>query len=412
VGKNKRIVITGIGILSPIGIGKDNFAEALLQGKTGFREIGLFDTGPYRVKLAGEIADFDPVALLGKKGLRTLDRSTMMVSAAAGLALNDAKLEVTENNTRSIGVAVGTTFGSLHSISQFDRVGITEGPRSVNPSHFPNTVLNSPASQVSIRYKIKGFNTTISTGFCSGLDAVSYAVDFITLKRADVVIAGGVEELCEETFLGFHSLGCLSGADGSASVSRPFDAERNGLILSEGAALFVLEEERHALNRGANIMAVVKGCGNAFDPEADRYFSHEGKGLEKAIRLALTDAHLNPEDIGYVAACANSTKGLDRMETRAIKEVFGSHAFNIPVSAIKSMIGESFSASGALSLAAAAIAVNRGFVPPTMNCGGQDPECDLDYVLYNARTQQIETALVTSADPYGNNTAVVIGRYS
>jgi 3-oxoacyl-[acyl-carrier-protein] synthase II len=336
----------------------------------------------------------------------------MLISAAAGLALNDAKIEVTENNSHSIGVAVGTTFGSLHSISQFDRVGITEGPKSVNPSHFPNTVLNSPASQVSIRYKIKGFNTTVSTGFCSGLDAVSYAVDLIALGRADMVLAGGVEELCEETFFGFHSLGCLSGADGSVPVSRPFDAERNGIVLSEGAALLILEAERHALNRGANIMAVVKGCGSAFDPEADRKFSHEGKGLKKAIRLALEDAALTPEDIGYIAACANSTKGLDRMETRVIKEVFGPRAFDIPVSAVKSMVGESFSASGALSLAAAVVAISRGFIPPTINYRGQDPECDLDYVIHNARTQEIETALVTSADPFGNNTAVVIGRYA
>ena len=412
MGKNRRTVITGIGILSPIGTGRDDFAEALLQGRIGFREIGLFDPSPYRVKRAGEIADFDPVALLGKKGLRTLDRSTMLISAAAGLALTDAKLEVTEDNARSTGVVVGSTFGSLHSISQFDRVGITEGPRSVNPSHFPNTVLNSPASQVSIRYKIKGFNTTVSTGFCSGLDAVSYAVDFIALKRAEVVLAGGVEELCEETFLGFYSLGCLSGTDGSEPVSRPFDAERNGMVLSEGAAMLVLEDEGHALDRGANILAVIRGYGNAFDPEADRYFSHEGKGLARAIRLALEDALLRPGDIGYVAACANSTKGLDRMETRAIKEVFGAHASNIPVSAVKSMVGESFSASGALSLASAVVALSRGFIPPTMNCRRRGPECDLDYVADKARVTQAETALVTSVDPYGNNTAMVIGRHS
>ena len=410
--KEKGIVITGIGVLSPIGIGKDHYGEALLQGKTGFREISLFDTAPFRVRIAGEIADFDPVSILGKKGLRTLDRSTRLISSAAVLALEDSQLRITENNTHSIGVSVGTTFGSLHSISQFDRVGLIEGPRSVNPSHFPNTVINSPASQVSIRCRIKGFNTTVSTGFCSSLDAVSYAADFITLKRADVVLAGGVEELCEETFLGFHSLGCLSGMDGSEPVSRPFDAGRNGIIFSEGAAVLVLEEEGHALDRGAEIIAVIKGCGNAFDSAADRSFSHAGTGLAEAIRLALRDADLRPEDIGYISACANATRGLDRMETRAIKEVFGRHARTIPVSSVKSMVGESFSASGALSLAAAAVAINRGFIPPTVNYREQDPDCDLDYVAGNARKKQIETALVTSADPYGNNTAVVIGKYT
>ena len=407
----RRIVVTGIGVLSPIGIGRDNFAGALLKGKTGFREISLFDTDQFQVRIAGEIADFDPVSILGKKGLRTLDRSTLLISSAAGLALADSGLRITEQNTHSIGVSVGTTFGSLHSISQFDRVGIIEGPRAVNPSFFPNTVINSPASQVSIRFKIKGFNTTISTVFCSSLDAISYAADFITLKRADVVLAGGVEELCEETFLGFHSLGCLSGIDGSEPVCRPFDAERNGTILSEGAALLVLEEEGHALDRGAEIIAVIRGCGSAFDSSADRSFSHAGTGLADAIRLALKDAAVHPEDIDYISSCSNATRGLDSMETRAIKEVFGRHAQTIPVSSVKSMIGESFSASGALSLAAAAVAINRGFIPPTVNYRDQDPECDLDYVSNEARKKQIETALVTAADPYGNNTAVVIGKY-
>jgi 3-oxoacyl-[acyl-carrier-protein] synthase II len=412
VKKNRGIVITGIGVLSPTGIGRDSYGEALFQGKTGFRKISLFDSNPFRVRVAGEIADFDPVTLLGKKGLRTLDRSTLLISSAAGLALVDSGLRITDQNTHSIGVAVGTTLGSLHSISHFDRVGIIEGPKAVNPSHFSNTVINSPASQISIRYKIKGFNTTISTGFCASLDAVSYAVDFIALKRANVVLAGGVEELCEETFLGFHTLACLSGLDGREPVCCPFDAERNGFIFSEGAAVLVLEEEEYAMDRGAEILAVIKGCGNAFDSSADRSFSHEGAGLAEAIRLALKGADLKPEDIGYISSCANATRGLDSMETRAIKEVFGRNALNIPVSSVKSMIGESFSASGALSLAAAVIAINKGFIPPTMNYRKQDPECDLDYVAGNARKTQIETALVTAADPYGNNTAIVIGKYA
>jgi 3-oxoacyl-[acyl-carrier-protein] synthase II len=408
----RRIVITGLGILSPIGTGRGNYAEALLQGKTGFREISLFDTHPFLVRIAGEIADFDPVLFLGKKNLRTLDRSTLLLSSAAELALADSGLRITEQNTHATGVSVGTTFGSLHSIFQFDREGLIEGPRYVNPSYFPNTVINSPASQVSIRFKIKGFNTTISTGFCAGLDAVSYAADFIKFGRAEAVLAGGVEELCEETFMGFYSRGCLSGIDASEPVCRPFDAARNGTILSEGAAVLVLEEEQHALDRGAEILAVIRGCGSAFDPAANMDFNHEGKGLGDAIMLALKDASLHPEDINYISACANATRGLDSMETRAIKEVFGGHARSIPVSSIKSMVGESFSASGVLSLSAAAVAISRGFIPPTRNYGEKDPECDLDYVVDNARKEQIETALVTAADPYGNNTAVVIGKYT
>lgn len=314
------VVLTGIGVLSPIGIGKENFCEALFQGKTGFKKISLFDTSPYNVHIAGEITDFDPISLLGKKGLRTIDRSTRLVNSAAKLALEDSNLSITEENTNSIGVTIGTTFGSLHSISQFDRDGLIDGPKYVNPSHFPNTVINSPASQVSIRFKIKGFNTTISTGFCAGLDAVYYASDFIKLNRADAVLTGGVEELCEETFFGFYNLGCLSGTNGSEPVCCPFDIRRNGMILSEGSAVFVLEDRDHALKRGAEILAEIKGYGNVFDPEADRSFNHKGNGLKNACTIALRDALLNPEDIDYISSCANSTKGLDSFGNKGYKK--------------------------------------------------------------------------------------------
>jgi 3-oxoacyl-[acyl-carrier-protein] synthase II len=376
----RKVVITGIGVLSPVGTGRDRYWEALRHGKTGFRSISLFETASLNVRVAGEISDFDPASFLGKKGLRTLDRSTTLINSAAKLAIDDAGLQITEENTHRIGVSAGTTFGSLHSISQFDRVGLVEGPKFVNPSHFPNTVINSPASQISIRFGIKGFNTTVSTGFCASLDAVSYASDFIRLNRADVVLAGGVEELCEETFLGFYRLGCLSGSDGSEPLCCPFDARRRGTILSEGASILVLEDEKHALSRGANIMAEVLGYGNAFDPLADREFHTAGEGLKNAIKLALEDASLSFGYIDYISASANSTKGLDRMETKVIKEVFGDRAIGIPVSSIKSMTGESFSASGALSLSAAVGAISKGFIPPTLNYQERDPACDLDYV--------------------------------
>ncbi|GAB4412764.1 MAG: beta-ketoacyl-ACP synthase II [Thermodesulfovibrionales bacterium] len=405
-----RIVITGMGVLSPVGVGRENFWEALSIGKSGFREITLFDTSPFNVRIGGEV-DFDPVEFIGKKGLRDLDRSTRLICSAARLAIDDSRLVIDEDNTNAMGVSIGSTFGSLHSISQFDRVGLIEGPRFVNPSHFPNTVINSPASQVSIRFKIKGFNTTISTGFCASLDSVSYGADFIRMNRAKAVLTGGVEELCEETFMGFYKLGCLSGSDGSEPICCPYDRRRNGLILSEGAGIVVLEEEGHAIERGAKILAVLKGCGSSFDPEADIGFDHNGTGLKEAIGLALKEASLLPEDIDCIISCANSTKGLDRMETRALKEVFVDNAFNIPVSAIKSMVGESFSASGALSLVAAVGAIQKGFIPPTVNYKEKDPECDLDYVPNASRQQEVNTVLVITSDPYGQNSAAILGKY-
>ncbi len=407
----RKVVISGIGILSPIGIGRDAFWDGLFQGKTGFRKITLFDTSPFQVDHAGEVIGFDPLSLLGKKGLRELDRSTRLICSAAKLAIDDSGLVISEDNTRSMGVSLGATFGSLHSISQFDQSGLIEGPKAVNPSHFPNTVINSPASQVSIRFKIKGFNTTISTGFCASLDAVSYAADFIRLNRADVVLAGGVEELCEETFMGFHILGCLSGMDGGNPICRPFDARRNGTIISEGAAVLLLEDEKHASDGNAVILARVLGYGNAFDPAAERAFTHSGQGLRNAITHALREASLRPKDIDYISACSNSSRGLDRLETRVIREVFGEQAYEIPMSSIKSMIGESYSASGALSLAAGVGAIQRGLVPPTINYQARDPECDLDYVPGEARQKNIKNVLVTAMDPYGQNTAIILGAY-
>jgi 3-oxoacyl-[acyl-carrier-protein] synthase II len=399
-----------MGVFSPVAHGREAYWKALCEGRTGFRPITLFDSAPFGVSIAGEIADFDPLALLGKKGLRDLDRSTRLVCSAAMLALQDSNLEITPENTSSIGVSIGATYGSLHSISQFDRTGLLEGPRAVNPSHFPNTVLNSPASQISIRFKIKGFNTTISSGFCASLDAVSYAADFIRLNRAAVVLSGGVEELCEETFMAFHHLGFLSGSNGSAPACRPFDAKRNGMILSEGSAILILENEEHASDRGAKALGRILGYGNSFDPRADASYAEAGAGLRSAIHLALQEASLRPEDIGCVCASANATRGLDLMETRIIKQVFGDRASAVPVTAIKSMIGETFSASGSLALAAAVGVLQTGSIPPTAGYLQKDPACDLDYVIDGCRSERIENILVTGADPYGANCAVILGR--
>lgn len=404
------VVITGIGVLSPVGLGKDAYWRALYEGTTGFRPITLFDSSSFNVHRAGEIANFDPLMLLGKKGLRDLDRSTRLVCSAAKMALEDGRLEITPDNSGTIGVSIGATFGSLHSIAQFDLSGLLEGPRAVNPSHFPNTVINSPASQVSIRFKVKGFNTTISTGFCAGLDAISYAADFIRMSRAQVVLAGGVEELCEETFLMFHTSGFLSGSDGSEPVCCPFDARRNGIILSEGSAVLILENEKHALDRQARVLARVLGTGNSFDAHADPSFTAAGAGLRRAIDEALHQASLTPGEIDCVCASANSSTGLDRMETAVIRQIFGARVDAIPVTAVKSMLGETYSASGSLAVAAGIGILQTGTVPATAGYTSKDPECDLDYVPGRARQMQVERILVTASDPYGQNSAIILGK--
>jgi 3-oxoacyl-[acyl-carrier-protein] synthase II len=408
----KRIVITGIGVISPIGIGKDQYWQGLFEGRSGIRPITLFDTSDLKVKVGGEITEFNPKEFLNGKGLRILDRATTLLNSATKLALEDAQVEIDERNTRQIGVAVGTTFGSLRSISEFDKKSIIAGPRYVNPSTFPNTVINSPAGQVAIRFHIKGFNTTISTGMCSGLDALEYAVDFIKLNRTKIVVIGTVEEMCIQTFLGFYKLNYLSGLNGKPGpISCPFDKRRNGIVFSEGSASILLEDLESARQRKATIYAEILGTGSSFDPFKIHRYNPKGIGMQESMQSALQDANLRPKDINCIFANANSTQDADRIETEAIKGVFGEYAKNIPITAIKSMVGETFSASGGLTVIAALGSINQDFIPPTINYQEKDPDCDLDYVPNKTKTQEVKKVMINSFGPNGANTSLIIGRY-
>lgn len=410
---DKRVVITGIGVLASNGIGKDEFWKALEEGKSGIKPVTLFDTSTTRSKLAGEISNFNPEAILGKKGLRIQDRSTKLVNAAAKLALDDANYKIeNEEMAEATGVSLGSTMGSVWSISEFDKEALREGPRAVNPALFPNTVMNSPASQISIRFNIKGFNTTISTGFTSSTDAISYAVNFIKLYDYNVVLAGGVEELCEQTYKGFHKIGHLAGSrPGKEEVNCPFDKRRNGIVVSEGAAILVLEELEHAKKRGAKIYAEILGYGTSFDPMSKNIYNPKATGATEAIQYALEDAKLSPDSIDYISASANSTLDCDVMETRAVRNIFNTKAKSIPISSIKSMIGESFSASGAMSLAASLGVLEKVFIPPTINYEQPDKRCDLDYVPNKMNKNRVNRILVNSFSPTGNNSSLVVGRY-
>ena len=263
----KRVLITGAGILACNGKGREEFWQSLKDGIPGYKPTTLFDSSSFPINQVGEVSDFDPTIYMGKKGLRTLDRSTKLLVSAAKLAIDDSQFKITEENTDDVGVSVGTTLGSIKSISEFDEVTLREGPRYTNPALFPNTVINSPASQVSIWHHIKGFNTTISTGFTSSLDAMNYAYDFIQYGRAKVIYTGSVEEMCFQTFLGFYVLKFLSGSkDGQPFINCPFDKRRNGITFGEGAALVAFEEYEHAKERKAPVLGEVLGFGTSFDP--------------------------------------------------------------------------------------------------------------------------------------------------
>ncbi|MFA5337982.1 MAG: beta-ketoacyl-[acyl-carrier-protein] synthase family protein [Candidatus Omnitrophota bacterium] len=407
----KRIVITGIGIVSPIGIGKEEFWKNLFAGQSGFRDITFFDTKDLKVKIAGEVTDFNAKDILGKKGLVDLDRATILLMLSTKFALEDANLEMNEENACKTGISVGTTFGSLNSVFVFDETSLVEGPKFVNPSQFPNTVINSPASRVAIRFGVKGFNSTLSSGFCAALDAFDYAMHSMNFNRADRIIVGAVEEMCIQTFLGFYKLGYLSGFNNNAGPqSCPFDRRRDGIIFSEASTAVTLEDLPSALNRKATIYGEILAVASNFDPYRLHKHNPRGTGIVKVMQAALEKANLRPQDIDCIFANANSTQDADYIETKCIKEVFGVFAKKIPVTAIKSMVGETFSASGGVAVIAALGSMNRNRIPPTMNYKEKDPSCDLDYVPCKVRKQKVNKVMINSFGPNGANTVLILGK--
>ena len=409
----KRVVITGVGIFVSNGKGKREFWDSLKEGRVGYAPPVLFDPSTFSVKMACEVKDFDAKVYMGQKGLRLLDRSTRLIISAGRLAVLDSQFIITEENTDDVGVSVGTTMGSLKSIAEFDEVTLREGPRYVNPALFPNTVINSPASQISIWENIQGFNTTLSTGFTSSIDAFSYDYDFIQWDRAKVIYTGSVEEMCWHTYYGFHALKFLSGSKAGAQfINCPFDRRRNGITFGEGACILAFEELEHAKQRKAPIFAEVLGFGYYFDPFRINKYNPRGPGIRAAMRNALKDAKLEPKDIDYICANANSTLAADKIETEGIKDVFGPYAYKIPVSAPKSMLGECYSASGAFAAAACVGAIQEDFIPPTMNYQEEDPDCDLDYVPNKMRHAKLNKVLINSFGPNGSNSCMILGRYT
>lgn len=406
-----RIVITGVSVLSPIGTGKDIFWGNLTNGVSGIKPITLFDVSKFNSKQAGEISDFDAKIYLGQKGIRHIDRTSLLVSSAAVLAIKDANLENNTYNGEELGIVVGSTYGSIDSISSFDFQSLREGPNYVNPMDFPNTVLNAPASRASIFCNATGLNTTISNGVTSSIDAVIYASDFLRMGRVKAVLVGGVHGLTHDIFWGAHNSKILSGSrNGTLEICAPFDKRRNGMVIGEASALVVLETLENALKRNAHIYAEIKGYGTAFEPKMTISKDYQIDGNKRAIINAIHDAGLTLHDISYISANAYSGVYGDAMETHVIKEVFGMRANLLPITAIKSMTGECFDASGALQTIAAVMSVNTHIIPPTINYMEQDEECDLSYVTQKS-TLPAKNILINSFSRLGNNSSLIISKY-
>jgi 3-oxoacyl-[acyl-carrier-protein] synthase II len=404
---SQHIVITGIGIISSIGVGKEDFWDGLKKGSSGIGEITLFDTSAMDITIGGEIRNFEPKNFLGKKGLRLLDRATKLVCSASKMALDDARLHISDDNTYETGLVLGSTLGYIESFYNFQKDALYEGPHYVNPALFPNSVYNAPASHISIRFYIKGLNSTISTGYTSTIDALRYAISFLKLGRLKSIVLGTVESLSLPAFRGSYQSGLMAK---ETLLSCPFDKRRSGFICGEGAAVFVIETKESAIKRNAPVYGEIAGIGSGITLSTGNNHQ-DSRSLIKAMNQALTQSHFRPQDIDYICAHANSTKEIDRAEAQAIKSVFGHYAQTVPVSSIKSMIGETYSAGSALSLCAALGGLEKGFIPPTINYKQHDPECDLNCVPNKSIKSNIKTVMVNAMNPEGTSASLIVSRY-
>jgi len=408
---NKNVVITGLGVVAPNGIGKDAFWDGLKEGRSAFGEVSSFDTADFSLNYAAEIKNFDAKDFLAKEGLRNLDRSALFLMVAAKFALEDAKLKIDEKNTDEIGVCTGTTFSHLWATFEFDKEVFKESLDFASPVLFPSTVLNATSSHVSIYFNIQGFNATITTGYTSSLDAFKYAISALETGKVNYVLVGCVDALSYYLFGGFYRLGYMAGIKGEP-VSCPFDKRRNGPLLGEGAVAFLIEYEENARKRGADILARVRSVESFFDAFRIGKIHPHGEGFEKAAKRAIEDAGIDLSDIDYISSCANSSADLDRIEVKVLKRIFGSRLKKIPVSSIKSMLGETISSAGGLQIASVIGAMQRKSVPPTINYKTEDPECDIDCVPNVAQKKDVKLALVDSFGPGAFNSACILERYA
>ncbi|NWG01408.1 MAG: beta-ketoacyl-[acyl-carrier-protein] synthase family protein [Syntrophaceae bacterium] len=396
------ICITGIGVVSPIGIGKEEFLSSLKSGRSGIEEIKEFDTHFSRSKKGGMVRSFHPKDFIPASKIRRLDRASQFAIAASKLALADAKFSITQENHSRVGVVLGSGFCGLSSSAEFHRNQVLDGFLDLNPILFPNTVPNAPSSYVSIELGIQGVNCTLVQSFCTAEAALIFACDQLRRGRADLILTGGVDELSEFLFRGFSELHLLAKDQGYGERSCPYDKMRNGLVLGEGAGLLVIEHEEHARFRGARIYGYLLGY--SLVGKSSR--GNGSKDLERSIQI--TRKGREEISIDYLSGAGNSSKGLDALEAEGVKRAYPNHYLQIPVSSIKSMVGEAI-ASGGMRMVANVLSMENNFIPPTINYLNSDPVCDLPYVFNQGLDQSIETILHLGISPENCFSSILIG---
>lgn len=412
--EKRRVVITGMGAIAPNGIGMENYWNSLVRGQSGISRVTYFDPSSYPSQVAGEVKEFDPKNYMTPKSARRMDRFCQFAVACAREALDDAKIEISEKNCDRIGIALGSALGGTPTAEDQHSVFLEKGLRRVDPLLATKIFLGGATSQVSIELGIKGHSNTIAGACAAGTDSIGYAFYAIKNNLAEMMITGGSEApLGPLTFGAFCIIGALSARNGDPTrASRPFDKERDGFVMSEGAGVLILEDLEKALERGASIYAEVLGYGTTNDAYSMTHPLPFGGQAKKSIELALRCADIDPSDIDHISAHGSSTPLNDKIETKIIKEIFGERAYKIPISSIKSMIGHTLGAAGSLEVIASALTIKYQLIPPTINYEFPDPACDLDYVPNKGRNATVNTVLSNSFGFGGKNSALVIKKYS
>ncbi|RLC47292.1 MAG: beta-ketoacyl-[acyl-carrier-protein] synthase II [Candidatus Coatesbacteria bacterium] len=410
---HKRVVITGLGVVSPIGIGVDAFWESLVSGRSGIGPITRFDASDFPSQIAGEVKGFDPLDYLESKEVRKLGTFIQFAVAASREAKSDAGLEINAHNGERVGVHIGAGIGCLPTIEEQHKRLLERGPRRITPFFIPKLIINMASGYVSILFGAKGPNSASVTACATGLHSISEAFFCVRYGRADVMFAGGAESVITPLAVGgFCAMRALSTRnDEPEKASRPFDAERDGFVIAEGAGIVVLESLEHARARGARIYAELLGAGMSGDAYHLTAPDPTGDGAVRAMKAALEDAGLIPDEIEHINAHGTSTQLNDKIETIAIKSLFKERAKKIPITANKSMVGHLLGGAGGVETVAAVLAMDRGVIPPTINYEHRDEECDLDYVPNVARRTQIRTTLSNSFGFGGTNVSIVLRKF-
>ena len=409
----RRVVVTGIGLVTPLGTGKEKTWKALLNGECGIDKITAFNTTEHSVHIAAEVKDFVAENFIEKKELKKLGRFSQFAIAASIEALNDAKFEITEENAYRVGTIIGSGIGGLDVIEQEVGKLIERGPKKVSPFYIPAAILNMASGNSSIYTGAKGPNKTVVTACASGTNSIGDAFQTILLNKADVMIAGGTESTVTPSGIaGFANLKALSTNPDPKTASRPFTIDRDGFVLGEGAGVLILEELEHAKKRGAKIYAEVIGYGETGDAYHMTAPSDGGEGAARAINMALVQGNIKLEEVGYINAHGTSTPANDKNETQAIKTIFGEHAYKLSVSSTKGATGHLLGGAGGVEAAFLALAIDEGIVPPTINYENSDPLCDLDYTPNKAVKRDINVGLSTSLGFGGHNAVLAFKKYT